>query len=197
MINKYYRTKRLILIPPNIHLASNILDFYIRNIDFFKPFDPYRPDIFYSLSAHKGIVKKELKEIKAGRMLKFWLFTIDDIIDSKGKIVPRFDKSKILGMISFSNIVRGNLLSCSVAYKLDREETKKGYMIEALDFAINIIFTELKLHRIEANIMPRNRASIKLVKKLGFNYEGTAHKYLKINGSWEDHIHMVKLNNSI
>ena len=100
-------------------------------------------------------------------------------------------------MISFSNIVRGNLLSCTVAYKLDKDEIKKGYMLEALDFAINIVFKDLKLHRIEANIMPRNRASIKLVKRLGFNYEGTAQKYLKINGEWEDHIHMVKLNNDL
>ena len=67
-------------------------------------------------------------------------------------------------------------------------------MIEALRAAIVIIFKELKLHRIEANIMPRNRHSMNLVKKLGFEYEGLAKKYLKINGKWEDHIHMTILN---
>lgn len=197
MVEKYYKTKRLLLIPPNIHLSSKILDFYVRNMDFFKSYDPYRPNIFYSLSAHKGIIKKELKDIKSGRMLKFWIFSMDEMIDSKGNIIKKVNKNKIIGMISFSNIVRGNLLSCTVAYKLDKDETKKGYMLEALDFAINIVFKDLKLHRIEANIMPRNRSSIKLVKRLGFNYEGTAQKYLKINGEWEDHIHMVKLNNDL
>lgn len=61
----------------------------------------------------------------------------------------------------------------------------------------NIIFDDMKLHRIEANIMPKNKQSLKVVEKLGFYDEGLAYKYLKINGKWEDHIHMVLLNNKI
>ncbi|MBW5446222.1 ribosomal-protein-S5-alanine acetyltransferase [Cohnella sp. CFH 77786] len=50
---------------------------------------------------------------------------------------------------------------------------------------------------IEANIMPRYRASLRVVEKLGFQNEGLAKKYLKINGIWEDHIHMVLINEAI
>jgi ribosomal-protein-alanine N-acetyltransferase len=56
------------------------------------------------------------------------------------------------------------------------------------------MFGEYGLHRIEANIMPRNAASLRVVEKAGFHREGLAKKYLKINGVWEDHIHMVLLN---
>ncbi|EOD01178.1 Ribosomal-protein-S5p-alanine acetyltransferase [Caldisalinibacter kiritimatiensis] len=70
-------------------------------------------------------------------------------------------------------------------------------MTEALKMGIDIAFNELKLHRIEANIMPKNEASLRIVKKLGFYEEGVAKKYLKINGKWEDHIHMVLLNEDI
>ena len=42
--------------------------------------------------------------------------------------------------------------------------------------------------------MPRNKASLRVVDKLGFYNEGMAYKYLKINDKWEDHIHMVLLN---
>jgi ribosomal-protein-alanine N-acetyltransferase len=59
---------------------------------------------------------------------------------------------------------------------------------------VDIAFMELNLHRLEANIMPRNKASLKVVEKLGFHHEGLARRYLHINGQWEDHIHMVKLN---
>lgn len=37
----------------------------------------------------------------------------------------------------------------------------------------------------------------RVVEKLGFYNEGLSYKYLKINGNWEDHIHMVLLNNNI
>ena len=70
-------------------------------------------------------------------------------------------------------------------------------MTEALHAAIVIVFKEIKLHRIEANIMPHNKPSIDLVKRLGFEYGGLAKKYLKINGKWEDHIHMTILNDEI
>ena len=43
-------------------------------------------------------------------------------------------------------------------------------------------------------VMPRNRASLALARKCGFREEGLSQKYLRINGVWEDHIHMVRLN---
>lgn len=45
--------------------------------------------------------------------------------------------------------------------------------------------------------MPKNKMSLRVVEKLGFYNEGLSYKYLKINGNWEDHIHMVLLNNNI
>ena len=66
-------------------------------------------------------------------------------------------------------------------------------MTEAVRAAADIAFTDLDLHRIEANIMPRNGASLRVAEKAGFYHEGLALKYLRINGVWEDHIHMVLL----
>ncbi len=53
------------------------------------------------------------------------------------------------------------------------------------------------LHRIEANIILKNIRSLRVVEKLGFYNEGLAYKYLNINGKWEDHIHVVLLNEKI
>ena len=55
-------------------------------------------------------------------------------------------------------------------------------------------FGPLALHRVEANIMPRNQASLRVAEKCGFQPEGLARRYLCINGVWEDHLHMVRLN---
>ena len=64
----------------------------------------------------------------------------------------------------------------------------------AVAMMVEYAFQELRLHRIEANVMPRNRASLRVLEKNGFENEGLAKRYLQINGEWEDHIHMVIRN---
>jgi len=60
-------------------------------------------------------------------------------------------------------------------------------MTEALQLALRRAFMVLGLHRVEANIMPANLASIALVKRAGFQREGYSARYLKIAGRWADH----------
>jgi ribosomal-protein-alanine N-acetyltransferase len=60
-------------------------------------------------------------------------------------------------------------------------------MREALEAVLRLAFGALRLHRVEANIQPQNRASIALVKSLGFRREGYSRRYLKIGGRWRDH----------
>ena len=45
----------------------------------------------------------------------------------------------------------------------------------------------LGLNRVEANIMPHNEASVRLVRRAGFRKEGYSPRYLKIAGRWSDH----------
>lgn len=42
--------------------------------------------------------------------------------------------------------------------------------------------------------MPKNKASLRVLEKNGFENEGISRYYLNINGVWEDHVHMVKIN---
>lgn len=56
------------------------------------------------------------------------------------------------------------------------------------------MFNEYTLHRIEATVMPNNSSSLKVLNKLKFQNEGLSKKYQKINGKWENHIHMALLN---
>ncbi|MEH7303188.1 GNAT family N-acetyltransferase, partial [Neobacillus drentensis] len=52
---------------------------------------------------------------------------------------------------------------------------------------LDLAFDELQLHRVQAAVMPRNIASKRILEKTGFKKEGYSPRYLKINGSWEDH----------
>jgi ribosomal-protein-alanine N-acetyltransferase len=95
--------------------------------------------------------------------------------------------------VTLSSIVYGFFQSCYLGYKMDARYTRRGLMTEALTAVIEHAFTTMGLHRLEANVMPRNEASKGLLVKLGFHDEGIAKRYLQIQGRWEDHTHMVML----
>lgn len=182
----HYETERLHLKVLDESYAGCVLDYYIRNSEFLKEWEPSRPEGFYTEEFHREQLKKDLISIENGSALRLWIFKKDDI---------HFQRT--IGCIGFSNIVRGGFWSCFLGYKLDKDEVNKGIVTEALKKGIDIIFNEYKLHRLEANIMPKNKASLKVVEKLGFINEGISRKYLKINDVWEDHIHMVLLNEAV
>jgi ribosomal-protein-alanine N-acetyltransferase len=107
-----------------------------------------------------------------------------------------FDKSKseIICICSFSNIVHGVFQACNLGYSITEEYQGKGLMFEMLQASMQYVFIEYKLHRIMANYIPSNVRSAKLLKKLGFQKEGLAKSYLKIAGSWQDHVLTSKIN---
>jgi ribosomal-protein-alanine N-acetyltransferase len=185
-IKRDIETERLILKILDKTFAEKVLDFHIRNRDFHEKWDPVRDEKYYTEEHHKKELEDELYKINKGLMFKLWLFEKHD----------RYYE-KPLGYISFSNIVRGCFQSCHLGYKIDRDETNKGYTTEALRAGIDFVFMVLNLHRIEANIIPGNIPSFRVVEKLGFCNEGISKKYLKINGIWQDHIHMVILNEAM
>ncbi len=174
-------TDRLIIKTLPASYAVKVLQFYEDNKDFLEPFEPERQPYFYTKHHQKQLLRWDQEGFHRLTSIRLWIFAKDN---------PEIP----IGTISISSIVRGVFQSCFIGYKISEDQSAKGYMTEALFKVIEYIFAELKLHRIEANIMPKNIASLNLVKKFGFRNEGLAIKYLKIRGIWEDHIHMVILN---
>lgn len=108
--------------------------------------------------------------------------------------VYELDDRTVIGVANLSNIIRGSFQACYLGYNIARTREGRGLMFEALEALIDYGFTELNLHRIMANYMPRNRRSGVLLARLGFVVEGEAKRYLRINGIWEDHV-MAALTN--
>jgi [ribosomal protein S5]-alanine N-acetyltransferase len=65
---------------------------------------------------------------------------------------------------------------------------KQGYMTAAVRAVVPFVFDTLELHRLEAACLPSNTASMRLLEKTGFQREGLARRYLRINGVWQDHL---------
>jgi len=94
----------------------------------------------------------------------------------------------LLGGLTLSNIRRGAAQIGTLGYWIGAAFAGRGYMQDAVRLVIPYAFGILRLHRIEAASMPDNIASRRVLDKCGFEREGHARNYLKINGAWEDHV---------
>jgi ribosomal-protein-alanine N-acetyltransferase len=99
-----------------------------------------------------------------------------------------FVEGSLAGEINLSSVQRGPFQSCYVGYWIDEEHAGNGYTPEALVLVARFAFEDLRLHRIQIAIIPRNAASRRVVDKLAIREEGVALRYLEINGVWEDHV---------
>jgi ribosomal-protein-alanine N-acetyltransferase len=108
-------------------------------------------------------------------------------------LVMRDRDDRLLGGMTLSNIRRGVTQAASLGYWLGLSHVRQGYMTEAVRAVIPFAFHELRLHRLEAACMPTNSGSIRVLERCGFEREGYARRYLRINGEWEDHILFARI----
>ena len=102
-------------------------------------------------------------------------------------LICRVEDDAIVGQINLSQIFRKAFQNAYLGYQLFNGYTGKGYMTEAVELVLKFAFEKLKLHRIEANVQPNNKASVAVLQRNGFTKEGFSKRYLKINRKWRDH----------
>jgi [ribosomal protein S5]-alanine N-acetyltransferase len=179
----FYETDRLVLRSLQGNEIKQLNEYLIRNKEFLSLWEPARDEEYFSEKGVTELVEKQNDEIANRKGIYLYIFLKDG--------------HNLIGSISVSNIIFGAFQSCFLSYKIDEQEINKGYMTEAMRKVIEICFREYSLHRIEANVIPKNERSIRVLKKLGFIEEGRSPQYLKIKGTWTDHIHYVLLNGGI
>ncbi|WP_018756306.1 GNAT family N-acetyltransferase [Paenibacillus terrigena] len=163
--------------------AQALLALQVKNKDFFQVFSGKRDEHFYT---YQGQVDRILNTLESQKNGTRYLF----LIQSR-------NTGELIGEVMLYKVVRENLESCGIGYTLDQDQNGKGYMTEAVKLVVNYAFTELKLHRIEAGVMPHNTGSIKVMQKAGFTQEGLARKNVNINGRWEDHLTFAILEEDV
>ena len=73
-----------------------------------------------------------------------------------------------------------------IGYALGRAYWGNGYMQETLKALLNYAFEVLNFHRIEADVDPRNDASVRTLERLGFQREGYLRERWQVNGEIQD-----------
>jgi len=92
---------------------------------------------------------------------------------------------ELIGTVTLFNLNLDNGRA-EIGYGLGREHWRKGYITEALQSLIKYSFEVLDLRRLEADVDPRNTASIRTVERLGFQREGYLRERWHINGETQD-----------
>ncbi|KWE70079.1 alanine acetyltransferase [Burkholderia ubonensis] len=173
-------TDRLLLRPANRAYAPDLLAYYIENRTHLMPWEPSRPDSFYTRHAIETRLQSMEENIAAGRAVHLLIFDKDD--------------DRLIGDCNFTQIVPEPFRACYLGFSIARDCEGRGLMHESLDTAIRYVFDELALHRVMANHRPENRRSARLLERLGFEREGYARAYLRINGAWADHVLTALIN---
>ncbi|WP_300346510.1 GNAT family protein [Clostridium sp.] len=174
-------TRRLVLRNLTPEHTQEMLDYYIKNENHLKQFEPTRDSSFYTYEGQKEILTESFRQFIDGTSIDLGIFKDE----------------KLIGKIKLSNIVYGILRSAFVGYSIDKDHQGKGYMKEVLRKVCNYAFEEMGLHRLEASTLLENERSQSVLKACDFEELGVSRKYLYINGEWRDHKIFYKINESL
>jgi len=95
---------------------------------------------------------------------------------------------RFAGEISLGGVQRGPYQTATIGYWIDRALAGKGYMTQGVLLLMYYAFENLGMHRVEAMIVPRNDASVRVAEKLTLRNEGTAVRFGEVRGTYEDHL---------
>lgn len=144
-----------------------------RSRGFLVPWEPtWAPDEL-TRGAYRRRLRQYYKELREETGYAFFIIRSGD--------------QRLLGGLSLSNVRRGVTQACTLGYWMGAPYAGQGYMSEAVRTLVPFVFEHLWLHRLEAACLPGNVSSMRVLEKNGFAYEGLARRYLKINGTWQDH----------
>lgn len=107
--------------------------------------------------------------------------------DEEALLIRLADGGAIAGFVNLNSIIRGRFQNASLGYGAFAPTAGRGYMSEGLALVVRYALADLRLHRLEAQIQPENRASVRLVERAGFRNEGYSPDLLFIDGEWRGH----------
>lgn len=176
-MKKEYETERLLLVVSNPDLAGPVADYLTRNRQDFECYDRQYGDITYTALYQENAlqVEKDLFESDAG--VRYYLLKKED---------PR----TVIGNVSFAYL-HSSERNPSLGYKIDKMYRRQGYAYEAVSFLMPLAIKYYNLPFLEADVLPENEASISLLEKLGFGFDGIKPDAHEIHGVMRDHYRYV------
>ncbi|WP_406049656.1 GNAT family N-acetyltransferase [Kribbella sp. NBC_00889] len=137
-------------------------------------FDSY--DRAKAADALAGIIERSAREKRPDHMLA----------------VTRRDDDRVIG---FARLAPSGPWGAKLGYAIHADHWGHGYATDASRVMLRFAFTSQGRHRVTAAIGPENEASIAVVKRLAFTYEGHLRDHVFTNGAWRDSLLYSLLEN--
>lgn len=145
--------------------APALLALRLTNRELMAPYDPVRPDEFFTLEAQTEVAR-----------------------NPEGLRFAILDAGELAGTISLSNVVYDAFRSADLGYWVDARRRGRGLATRAVAAIVEHAFGALGLHRVQAGTLVDNVASQRVLEKNRFELIGLARNYLHIGGAWRDHL---------
>jgi [ribosomal protein S5]-alanine N-acetyltransferase len=153
--------------------AEELAEVYRTNREFLRPFEPTRPEEFFTAKAQRQRIESTGDD--------GWRWAIED-------------EARIVGVITLGDVRRESLQLANVGYFVAQKYNGRGLATRAVAEVVRFAFADARLHRLEAGTLPDNHASQRVLEKNGFARYGLASGLLKIDGVWCDHVLYELLN---
>ncbi|MFD3401886.1 GNAT family N-acetyltransferase [Kribbella sp. NPDC058693] len=160
--------------------AAALADAYTRSWDHLSPWEPARPESWFTVAGQRERLTSTLERYKNGHVVPWVLVEAD----------------RVIGAFTLQDVVAGPFRSASLGYWLAGDVTGRGLATLAVEAVAELADTHYKLHRIEASTLKHNLASQRVLQRAGFEQIGFAPTYLYIAGTWQDcNLYQRTLNN--
>lgn len=169
-----YETENLIITTLTRSDSRIVHSFYTSNLRDFGKYEPINYGAASTLRYYSLLLETEQSLMLEGKLLRYYFFEKENPL-------------RIVGTASFRSFERiEHIRSCTLGYKIAPDFRRLGYAYEALSLLCPLVIKDEDMHRINAYVLTDNKASYRLLEKVGFVREGTLRKSLKLNGEWQD-----------
>ncbi|MFE9448679.1 GNAT family N-acetyltransferase [Streptomyces sp. NPDC006739] len=151
--------------------AEALCSAYVENRKHLEPWEPVRPEYFFTVEGQKERLGGLLRQFAEGAAVPLVMESAD---------------GRIVGAITLSGVSLGPFCSAQVGYWTAADQQKRGLAQAALHAVCRMARDTVRLHRIEASTLIENIGSQRVLEKCGFESIGLAPSYLHINGEWRD-----------
>ena len=152
--------------------AGEIAALFTAQREHLAPWDPRREPGFYTRAGQRARLTAVERDRAAGTAYRFLLL----------------EGGEPAGEVAISNVVRRAFQSGNLGYWVAGERNGRGVATAAIAAVCELAFGELELHRLEAGTLLHNVGSQIVLDRNGFAPFGVAPEYLRIAGSWRDHV---------
>ncbi len=155
--------------PLAIHDAAALAAAALRNREHLRPWEPPRPESFFTATGQREVVGARLRQVELG------LYDCSLL----------WHGGEVVGAANLQNIVRGAMHGADVGYWVDHRHLRRGLAVALLEHLVQRA-QALGLHRLGASTMVANVPSQGVLRRCGFEECGRIPQFLFLDGAWRD-----------